>query len=197
MSVATAWRSDGNKRGCRLRYKFSLQNVRKCQRMSGPRAIFDASSWVSTDNVFVFSDSGCSQRRDRVRFPSKPTGFLADLRYSCRSPRLADWRQLGWTAMPAKICRQEWRHGTSGDVRHIACRHLVCFHLCRAGRSPTRDRSHCSGRGPVCWLAGRGEWGPRLPGALAPQASINWSQSTPLYLPPRISPWGLPVVISW
>ena len=50
---------------------------------------------VSTDNVFVFSDSGCSQRRDRGRFPGKATGFLADLRYSCRSPRLADWRQLG------------------------------------------------------------------------------------------------------
>ena len=142
--------------------------------MSGARAIFDASSWVSTDNVFVFSDSGCSRRRDRVRFPSKATGFLADLRYSCRSPRLADWRQLGWTAMPAKICRQEWRHGTSGDVRHIASRHLACFqlagfHLAARAGSSTRDRSHCSGRGPVCWPAGRDEEVLGYPGLSPPR----------------------------
>ena len=35
--------------------------------------------------------------------------------------------------LPAKTCRHEWRHGTSGDVRHVACPQLLvplaCPHI--------------------------------------------------------------------
>ena len=56
---------------------------------------------VSTDNVFVFSDWGCSQRRDRGRIPRNATSFLRICVIVPAQPRLADWRQLGPTAMLA------------------------------------------------------------------------------------------------
>ncbi len=56
---------------------------------------------VSTDNVFVFSDWGCSQRRDRGRIPRNATSFLRICVIVAAQPRLADWRQLGPTAMLA------------------------------------------------------------------------------------------------
>ena len=65
--------------------------------------------------------TGVAGGGNRGKFPSKATGFLADLRYSCLSPQ--GWRiggNSGGRPLPAKTCRQEWRHGTSGDVRHIS-----------------------------------------------------------------------------
>ena len=97
---------------------------------------------VSTDNVFVFSASGCSRRRDRGRIPSKLTGFLADLKYCCRSARLADWRQLGPAAMLVRPChiRHVARNGDTARLETCATSTFAAY------------RSHCSRRGPVCWL---------------------------------------------
>ena len=52
----------------------------------------------------------------------------------------------GVEEMPGKTCRQEWRHGTSGDARHVACPLLTL---------PT-FRSHCSRRGSVFRFVWRG-----------------------------------------
>ena len=113
---------------------------------------FDALSWVSTANVFFFSGSGCSRRRGRVRFPGKFTGFLADLRYFCRSPRaggLAATRVDGHARSTAMLLRHV---ATNGDTARLETRATSLV----AGRSATRYRLYCSRRGLVYWLAGRG-----------------------------------------
>ena len=64
-------------------------------------------------------------------------------------------RRHGVEVMPAKTCRHGWRHGTPGDVRHVACPrlcssavlvlspypHFSCSQLCAQGRKPlSHDR---------------------------------------------------------
>ena len=57
----------------------------------------------------------------------------------------------GFEVTPAKTCRHEWRHGTSGDARHVACpqpscsRSLVTTFLVpteRAGAETARSKTH-------------------------------------------------------
>ena len=163
-----------------MRYKFSLQNVPNLtnQVWNGRPYIFHTTSFpqngtewhdlghfrrlvmVSTDNVFVFSDWGCRRRRDRGTFPRKATGFLADLRV------FLSLAKAGGLAATRVDGHCQLRHvARNGDTARLetcatsACRQLACFQLCLAGWSATGYRSHCSRRGPVCWLARRGEWG--------------------------------------
>ena len=49
-------------------------------------------------------------------------GFCVFLPVTGRLTRL----DTGFEIMPAKTCRHEWRHGTSGDARHVACAQLSC-----------------------------------------------------------------------
>ena len=88
----------------------------------------------------------------------------------------ADRASTRVSRLPEKTCRQEWRHGTSGDVRHVACPQLSCstrlfthfwFELSAQGRKPLPHgrgswptfRLYCSRRGSVFRFAWRGAMG--------------------------------------
>ena len=128
--LAKCWKQ----RSCRVRYKFSLQNVSKWQRMAQYGriwAIFDASSWCQPI-MLLFSVTGVAADGGTV------SGSLAKRQVFLRIRGIVV-AQRGWdlaatradghcSLRQTKTCRQEWRHGTSGDVRHIA------------------DHSHCSRR---------------------------------------------------
>ena len=60
-----------------------------------------------------------------VTLPDKVANFVGFCLFLSLPGRLTRG-DTGVEVMPAKTCRQEWRHDTSGDARHAACRQPSC-----------------------------------------------------------------------
>ncbi len=110
-----------------MRYKVSVKNVRECQVLSCSRGVFRGFGRLV---VVVVVSCFCFQWF-ALRTPTEPVsycltkwlffaGFCLFLPVTSRLTRL----DTGFEEMPAKTCRHEWRHGTSGDARHVGCLHL-------------------------------------------------------------------------
>ena len=112
-----------------MRYKVSVKNVRECQVLSCSRGVFRGFGRLV---VVVVVSCFCFQWF-ALRTPTEPVsycltkwlffaGFCLFLPVTSRLTRL----DTGFEEIPAKTCRHEWRHGTSGDARHVTYPQLSC-----------------------------------------------------------------------